>query len=121
MSQHEGLPVSGYRPQSTEAVALVNKSKMIKESVLRFLDQLAGEPSIDGRWFSIGRTHIEQGFMAVNRAVFQPQRVDLPEQVGDPKAVFMEGYAHGMDCDRDAPFGQQAEAAWRDACGKAGI
>ncbi|SLN38112.1 hypothetical protein AQS8620_01424 [Aquimixticola soesokkakensis] len=79
MSQHNGLPVSGYRPQSTEAVDLVNRSKEIEERVLRFLDALKAERSLDMRWYSIGRTQIEQGFMAVNRSVFQPERGALPE------------------------------------------
>lgn len=118
MSQHEGLPVSGYRPQSVEAVATVNASKVMEESVLRLLDSLASDPSIDKRWLAVGRTHIEQGFMAVNRAVFQPQRVDLPNAIDGMKTVFMTGYACGMDCDRDTPFSPQAEAAWQAECEK---
>ena len=74
-----GLPVPGYRAQSPEAVAAVTQAKMAEERVLRLLDQLATMPGIDGRWFAIGRSHIEQGFMAVNRAVFQPGRVVLPD------------------------------------------
>jgi hypothetical protein len=35
--------------------------------------------NVDQRWLAIGRTHIEEAFMAINRAVFQPQRVKLPE------------------------------------------
>ena len=77
MSKHEGLPVSGYRPQSDAAVAVVNESKNVEEGLLRFLDGLASIPEIDPRWLAIGRTQIEQGFMAVNRAVFKPSRVEL--------------------------------------------
>lgn len=66
------LPVAGYVAQSTDKVALVNANKIAEEAVLRILD---------GRWLAIGCTHIEQGFMAVNRAVFQPQRVQLQEDV----------------------------------------
>lgn len=75
MTQHSGLPVQGYRPQSGEAVALVNLNKQLEEQVLRALDLLAANPEIDGRWLAIGRTAIEQGFMAVNRAVFKPARL----------------------------------------------
>jgi hypothetical protein len=46
------------------------------------LDQLAAMPGIDGRWFAIGRTGIEQGFMAINRAVFKPGRAALPGDEG---------------------------------------
>lgn len=121
MSQHEGLPVSGYRPQSTAAVAKVNASKVIEETVLRFLDELGYDSSIDKRWLAIARTDIEKGFMAVNRAVFQPARVELPPGVANPRDVFMSGYAHGMDHDRDGSIAPQAEAAWKIECEKGGL
>lgn len=74
---HAGLPVEGYKPQAQTAVDMVNENKRIEELVLRNLDLLAGVPGIDGRWLAIGRTHIEQGFMSVNRAIFRPGRVRL--------------------------------------------
>ena len=77
--KHEGLPVAGYRPQDGTAVQKVNTNKEAEERVLRILDDLAADPEVDKRWLAIGRTHIEQGFMAVNRAVFKPGRVVLPE------------------------------------------
>lgn len=76
--QHAGLPVLGYGAQSDDKVASVNGNKMIEEGVLRCLDTLATQPWVDKRWLAIGRTEIEKGFMAVNRAVFQPSRVVLP-------------------------------------------
>lgn len=77
--QHEGLPVAGYRPQTGGAVAVVNGMKYREEELLRVLDGLPESGlQIDGRWLSIGRTAIEQGFMAINRAVFRPGRVALP-------------------------------------------
>lgn len=76
---HQGLPVAGYRAQAPEAVERVNANKEIEERVLRMLDDLAQVAEVDKRWLAIGRTQIEQGFMAVNRAVFQPGRVRLWE------------------------------------------
>jgi len=76
MSTHEGLPVSGYKPQSEEALAVVNGNKWFEELLLRRLDALAVDPTIDKRWLAIGRTAIEQGFMAINRAVFKPERAE---------------------------------------------
>lgn len=73
------LPVSGYKPQTEFDVMLVNLNKEREERILRALDDLADMPGLDKRWLAIGRTHIEQGFMAVNRAVFQPGRAALPE------------------------------------------
>jgi hypothetical protein len=77
--KHEGLPVAGYRAQSAGAVHSVNANKEIEERVLRLLDHLAADPDTDKRWLAAGRTQIELGFMAVNRAVFKPARVQLPE------------------------------------------
>lgn len=71
------LPVAGYRDQSNDAVALVNGNKVIEEQVLRILDDLAARDDVDKRWLAIGRTAIEQGFMAVNRSIFKPERVKL--------------------------------------------
>lgn len=82
-----GLPVAGYRAQSPEAIATVNALKEMEEHALRLLDEVAADQQlrIDRRWYSIGRTHIEQGFMAVNRSVFKPERVAI---VGEPVPAF---------------------------------
>lgn len=79
MTEHKGLPVAGYRAQSDGRVAIVNFNKRLEEKILRQLDAAAADPSIDKRWLALGRTQIEQGFMAVNRAVFKPDRVALSE------------------------------------------
>lgn len=90
MTEHKGLPVHGYQPQSDDKVALVNGFKQDEERLLRKLDallttKLEGDkvvPSYDARWLSIARTHFQEGFMALNRAIFQPQRIELPEDEG---------------------------------------
>lgn len=79
MAEHQGLPVAGYRPQDSASVALVNQHKDLEERMLQHLDTLARADEIDKRWLAIGRTHLEQAFMAINRAVFRPGRVVLPE------------------------------------------
>jgi hypothetical protein len=77
MAEHQGLPVAGYRPQNEENIRLVNDSKQLEEIVLRMLDSLqAREADVDQRWLAIGRSHIELGFMAINRSVFRPQRLE---------------------------------------------
>jgi hypothetical protein len=72
-----GLPVQGYRAQNLSAVNRVNDNKRLEEQVLRVLDDLNNDPNVDKRWLAIGRTEIEKGFMAVNRSIFKPTRVDL--------------------------------------------
>jgi hypothetical protein len=74
----EGLPVAGYRPQSDEKIEAVNVNKQLEELALRRLDDLKNMPGIDQRWLAVGRTHLEQAYMAINRAVFQPSRIVLP-------------------------------------------
>jgi len=82
---HKPLPVAGYTPQNDEAVAAVNANKQLEERVLRRIEEIGGAltPNISGRWLAIAKTHIEEGFMAMNRAVFQPKRVALPEDKVD--------------------------------------
>ena len=89
MTTEKGLPVKGYTDQTADKIARVNRHKEPDERVLRALDDMqeemidaarSGLPSpFDPRWAAIAKTQIEQGFMAMNRAVFQPQRVSLPE------------------------------------------
>lgn len=77
--QHEGLPVSGYLPQSTDKVDLVNANKALEERCIRAAEAIRDMPGMDGRMAALAITNIQQGFMWLNRAVFQPARVDLPE------------------------------------------
>lgn len=76
---HTGLPVAGYRPQSSVNVARVKAVKQTEERLLRLLDELKADSEIDQRWLQIGRTSIEQGFMDVVRSIFKPGRVELAE------------------------------------------
>ncbi|PYE87508.1 DUF7681 family protein [Phyllobacterium leguminum] len=76
MPKHEGLPIPGYQPQTDGAIQLVKANKELEEHLLRLLDAFQTNDDIDKRWLAIGRTHIEQGFMAINRAVFRPTRID---------------------------------------------
>jgi hypothetical protein len=95
---HKPLPVAGYTPQPDAKVALVNEFKQDEERLLRKIDAMMTaldvEPfgaalvkqegakipyKYDQRWLAIGRTQLQEAFMSINRAVFQPQRIALPE------------------------------------------
>lgn len=78
VDQYSGLPVAGCGPQSGESVSMVNQNRLVEETVLRLVDQLAALPEVDQRWLAIGRTGLEQAFMAINRAIFKPSRLKLP-------------------------------------------
>lgn len=65
---------------------VVNEHKEMEERLLRRIDWLRRDyggdtatPDIDYRWLAIAQTHLEQAFMALNRAVFCPERIKLPE------------------------------------------
>ena len=75
-----GLPVAGYKPQNGENVAVVNRNKELEERVLRQIDKhkSAGQ-SYDQRFVALAQTYIQVGFMLLNRSVFQPERIALPE------------------------------------------
>lgn len=76
---HKPLPVKGYSAQGADNVALVNANKEIEERLLRLCDKFRGDEQIDKRWLAVAITHFEQGFMALDRSIFKPGRVKLPE------------------------------------------
>ncbi|WCS27239.1 hypothetical protein LOK46_10600 [Methylobacterium sp. NMS14P] len=77
--QHQGLPVSGYLPQGADKVAIVNENKLLEERCIRAAEAIRDAEGMDGRMAALAITNIQQGFMWLNRAVFQPSRVKLPE------------------------------------------
>lgn len=79
MSTGAVTPVLGYKPKSPAALSWVNANKQTEELLLRMLDWAQTQPDAEQRWLSIARTHLEQGFMALNRAVMQPGRIALPD------------------------------------------
>jgi len=58
---------------------LVNLNKQVEERTLRVLDALGQEAAVDQQMLAEGRKQIMDGFMWINRAIFRPQRVVLPE------------------------------------------
>ena len=79
----EGLPVHGYVAQPKAAIDLVNTLKLAEESLLRMIDEMRDKGhQYDQRWLAIARTQFEQGYMALNRAIFKPERAKLPGDEG---------------------------------------
>lgn len=66
--------ITGYQPQSPEAVEAVNACKSIENALGEFIETLksSGDGFVDRHWLAIGVTQLQQGFMAINRAIFQP-------------------------------------------------
>ena len=76
---HKGLPVEGYKPQAGDKVAIVNENKVLEERCIRAAEAIRDAEGMDGRMAALAITNLQQAFMWLNRAVFQPGRVTLPE------------------------------------------
>jgi len=68
-----------YRPLPKDSIDLVNIFKIDEEKALRHLDQLEARDDIDKRWLAIGRTRLQEAYMAIVRAIFQPTRLQFSE------------------------------------------
>ena len=83
MNDQTPLPVLGYKEQSEEALRLVNRNKVIEEQLLRHIEAIGDhvfetdqDDEDNYRWVVIAKTHIEQGFMALNRAILKSKRLE---------------------------------------------
>ncbi|NKX37342.1 cyclic nucleotide-binding protein [Rhodobacteraceae bacterium R_SAG4] len=72
------LPVHGYVDQTPDGVKVVNQNKLIEELINRQIDKMRAMPDMDQRLIALAFTDIQRGFMALNRAVFQPTRLIGP-------------------------------------------
>jgi len=77
--KHQGLPVSGYLPQGADKVAVVNANKLLEEQCIRAAEAIQKREDCDPRMAALAITGLQQAFMWLNRAVFQPARIKLPE------------------------------------------
>jgi hypothetical protein len=66
--------VPGPRPLTAGEIHWINRIKAKAEEVRDLLEALAFHTSgLDHRWLSIGKTDLQQGFMAVIRAIERPE------------------------------------------------
>jgi hypothetical protein len=67
--------IKGYRELSEAEIALMNKIKE-KGAELGFLieelGKLPDETKPDPRWLAIGKTHLQEGLMALTRSIAKP-------------------------------------------------
>lgn len=65
--------IQGYRELSDCEIALINQIKDQAERTRELLDSLSVSAVYDQRWIGIARTELQQGYMALVRAVARPQ------------------------------------------------
>ncbi len=67
-------PIKGYRNLSQEEIDLINECKQKAIECGQLCDKLdTFTTTIDKRWLAIGRTNLQQGFMAVIRSIAKPE------------------------------------------------
>ena len=71
-NQHKHI--KGYRDLSQDEIDVMNEIKAEGERLSALCDKLTSalHPVSDGRWVAIGKTHLQQGIMALVRAVARP-------------------------------------------------
>lgn len=69
-NQHK--QIVGYRDLSQDEINLMNMVKGLAAKAGVELEIVNNAPEVDKRWVSIARTHLQQGFMALTRAIAKP-------------------------------------------------
>lgn len=71
-NQHQ--KITGYRDFDEETIVAINTCKDWETEIAEFWISLnaTSEVSTDGRWMSIAKTHFQEGFSALVRAIAQP-------------------------------------------------
>lgn len=72
--------ITGYRELDQREIDLMNEVKAKAAEIGVLVDKLRGmksemamsNPALDQRWVSIGATHLQEGFMALTRAIAKP-------------------------------------------------
>lgn len=70
--ENQHRKISGYRELSKEEIDLMNRIKAFGPEFEKLIEDLSKNDT-DGRWASIGKTHIQQGLMALTRSVAKPE------------------------------------------------
>lgn len=78
--ENQHRKISGYRELNQDEIDLMNEIKAVGNTLKQLHDRAASRIkqnlAVDGaeqmRWLSIGRTHYQQGLMALTRAIAAP-------------------------------------------------
>ena len=65
--------ITGYQEQPPVKITMVNNTKEMENLLGDWMHTLKQRSDVDQRWLSIARTQLQLGFMAMNRAIFQPE------------------------------------------------
>lgn len=71
--ENQHRQIKGYRDLDQNEINAMNQIKLIAEQVGAMVDLAAHNPDLDQRWVSEAKTLLQLGFMALTRAVAQPE------------------------------------------------
>lgn len=64
--------IKGYRDLTQFEIDTMNSIKQVGVSLENVIELLRNIEGIDKRWVAIGETHLQQGLMALTRAIAKP-------------------------------------------------
>jgi hypothetical protein len=73
--ENQHRKITGYRELDQGEIDLMNDIKALGAtigSLVVALEEMSDAKSIDARWVAIGKTNLQQGLMALTRAVARP-------------------------------------------------
>jgi hypothetical protein len=69
----ERVPIVGYRQLSVHEIEAINFIKYMGIEIGKMCDKVDQMHDIDKRWLAIGKTNLQQGLMAITRAIAKPE------------------------------------------------
>ena len=70
--ENQHRQIKGYRELSQDEIDAMNAVKSLGVEIGNQISALQVDGNIDQRWVAIGKTHLQQGLMALTRAVAKP-------------------------------------------------
>ena len=70
--ENQHRQIKGYRELSQDEIDAMNAVKLLGVEIGNQISALQVDGNIDQRWVAIGKTHLQQGLMALTRAVAKP-------------------------------------------------
>jgi hypothetical protein len=76
--ENQHRKITGYRELSQQEIDLINEVKKHGEALEELISKVECDLGIDGysepgRWLYIGKTHLQQGIMALVRSIAKPE------------------------------------------------
>lgn len=72
MMENQHRKIKGYRELNQDEISLMNEIKTKGVELGDLVEKLKRSGAPDMRWIGIGGTHLQQGLMALTRAVAKP-------------------------------------------------